>query len=78
MKAAGKGCKPHAADALTEEDIQTLFEKGQIGLDHPIPLTNGLWYMFMMHFGMRGTTEMRSLCWGDVALKTDGTREYLE
>jgi hypothetical protein len=78
LKAAGKGCKPHAADALTEEDIQTLFEKGQIGLDHPIPLTNGLWYMFMMYFGMRGTTEMRSLCWGDVALKTDGTREYLE
>ena len=37
-----------------------------------------MWRNNILHFGLRGCTEQRNLCWGDVVLETDSEgKEYL-
>ena len=79
LKKKGKGNKPHASVALTEDEMKILYEKGLLGASSPEALLNALWLNNSLHFGLRGIEEHHDMRWGDVKLcKTDHGNEYLE
>ena len=79
LKKKGKGNKPHASVALTEDEMKILYEKGFLGALSPEGILNTLWLNNSLHFGLRGIKEHHDMCWGDVKLcKTDHADEYLE
>ena len=71
LKRHGKGNKPKAATALSDEEIDILYSKKVLGLSSPQALVNTVWLNNMLHFGLRGCKEQRELRWGDVILKSD-------
>ncbi|XP_053380345.1 uncharacterized protein KIAA1958-like [Mercenaria mercenaria] len=71
LNMSGKGGRPNAAQPLTSDEQEVLKEKKCIGLESPQQLLNKMWLNNTVMFGLRGGTESRSLCWGDVSLKTD-------
>ena len=77
LKRKGKGNKPNASVAISEDDIQVLYEKKLLGTERPEALLNTLWLNNTTQFGLRGCKEHR--CWGDVKLKKTSTGvEFLE
>ena len=82
LKKEGKGNKPFAAQALTDNEINILYEKGLLGTSSGEALLNTLWLFNSLHFGLHGCDEHRQMCWGDIKLTTmsDGTEvlEYSE
>ena len=54
LKMQGKGNLPKRADAITDEEINTLYEKGCLGADTPSSLLNTMWFLNTLHFGIRG------------------------
>ena len=65
--------------ALTDDEIEILFDKKLLGISSPQALLNTVWLNNMIHFGLRGCKEQKELRWGDVILKTDSDgKEYLE
>ena len=79
LKQKGKGNKPNASAALSEEDIQVLYEKDLLGSSTAEVLLNMVWFNNTIHFGLRGCKEHREMCWGDVKLcQTSTGQEYLE
>ena len=79
LKKQGKGNKPNAAQALTDDEVNILFEQNLLGISSAEALSNTLWFFNTVHFGVRGCQEHRDMAWGDVKLEqeADGT-EYLE
>lgn len=79
FKTEGKGNKPFAAHASTDEEIDILCEKNILELSNCEALLNTLWLFNSVHFGLRGCDEHQQMSWGDIKLITaaDGT-EYLE
>ena len=57
------GTKPNASAALSEEDIQVLFEKDLLESSTAEALLNRVWFNDTIHFGLRGCKD-----WGDVKL----------
>ena len=47
----GKGNKPNASVALTEEEIKLLYDKGLLGTSAPEALLNTVWFNNTIHFG---------------------------
>ena len=79
LKRKGKGNKPNVCAALSEEDIQVLYEKDLLGSSTAEALLNTVWFNNTIHFGLRGCKEHREMCWGDVKLcQTSTGQEYLE
>ncbi|XP_028408279.1 uncharacterized protein KIAA1958-like [Dendronephthya gigantea] len=79
LKKQGEGNKPNASVALTNEEIQIIYERKLLGIESPEALLNTLWLNNCLHFGLRGCKEHRDMCWGDVKLhKTAQGQEYLE
>ncbi|XP_033753194.1 zinc finger MYM-type protein 4-like [Pecten maximus] len=79
LKGQGKGSKPLRADPLNDNDIDKLYECGQLGNMNPSSIINNLWYQNTLHFGMRGgAMEHRAMSWGDVVLKHDTELNYLQ
>ena len=76
LKNEGKGNRPNAAEALSDDEI--IYEKNFLGISNGEALINTLWLFNSLHFGLRGCGEHRQMCWGNVQLKKDaeGT-EYL-
>ena len=68
LKRKGMGNKPNASAALSEEDIQALFEKDLLGSYTAEALLNTVWFNNIIHFGLLGCKELRQMCWGDVKL----------
>ena len=79
LKKDGKGNKPNAAQALTDHEINTLYQQNQLGILNAEALLNTLWLLNSLHFGLRGCDWHRQVCWGDIKLMVaaDGM-EYLE
>ena len=75
----GKGCKPQATRALTDDEENTLFVTGRFCDSSPSALQRTMWWFLSMHFGFRARDESRKLCWGDVELQNDSedNREML-
>ena len=79
LKRKGKGNKPNASAALSEEDIQVLYEKDPLGSSTAEALLNTVWFNNTIHSGLRGCKEHREMCRGDVKLcQTSTGQEYLE
>ena len=79
LKQKGKGNKPNASVALTEEEIKLLYDKQLLGTSTPEALLNTIWFNNTIHFGLRGCKEHRNMCWGDVQLRqTTNGEEFLE
>lgn len=79
LKRHGLGNRPKATTALTDDEIEILFDKRLLGISSPQALLNTVWLNNMIHFGVRGCKEQKELRWGDIVLKTDGDgKEYLE
>ena len=78
LKKEGKGNRPNAAEALSDDEINILYEKNFLGISNGESLINTLWLGNSLHFGLRGCGEHRQMCWGDVQLMKDTDRtEYL-
>ena len=78
MKSKELGNRPHSADTLTHEHLESLWEKGLIGKDNAKSLQCGVYVYFTQCFGFRGSHESRQLCWDDVTMKSDRDGRYLE
>ena len=79
LKSQGHGSKPNEAEELTDDDINNLFECGQLGNENAYQITNLLHISFSLFMGMRGGREQHTLKWGDIIMKTDEDGdEYLE
>ena len=78
LKSQGKGNKPNAVEAISDQVVDQLYTVCQLGADNAKSLQNTMWYILVSQFGMRPGVEMRNLCWGDVQVgcDPDGT-EYL-
>ena len=69
LKRKGIGNKPNASAALSEEDIQVLFEKDLLGSSTVEALLNTVWFNNTIHFGILGCKKHREMCSrGDVKL----------
>ena len=68
LKQKGMGTKPNASAALSEEDIQVLFEKDLLESSTAEALLNRVWFNGTIHFELRGCKKTREMCWGDVKL----------
>ena len=80
LKKLGKGQKPKAAKAVSADEENLMWEKGQPGDSSPRTLIFSVWYYFTKCFGLWGRNEHRQLLLGDVVLKKDPVngREFLE
>ena len=79
LKRHGLGNRAKATTALTDDEIEILFDKKLRGLSSPQALLNTARLNNMMHFGLRGCKEQKELRWGEIVLKTDSDgKEYLE
>ena len=77
LKRQGLGNRPKATTALTDDEIEILFDKKLLGLSSPQALLNTVWVNNMIHFGLRGCKEQKELRWGDIVLKTDSEKQKL-
>ena len=75
LKKEGRGNKSKAAVALTDEEIDLLYENNMLCVSSAKSLLNIVWLNNTIHFGMRGCQEHRNLCWGDVKLSEDTNRK---
>lgn len=79
LKREGKGNLPNKATALSNEEVDQLYDSGQMGAHNPEAIINGLWWHNTTQFGLRGISAHRNMRWGDVSLKRDHLgNEYLE
>ncbi len=79
LKKQGKGNKPKASVAITEDEIKILYDKGYLGVSSPEAILNTVWLNNTLRFGLRGISEHHKMRWGDVELgKLDNGTEYLE
>ena len=62
LKKAGRGNKSKAAVALTDEEIDLLYENNMLGVSSAESLLNTVWISNTIHFGMRGRQGHRDLC----------------
>ena len=79
LKRKGRGNKAKPSAALSEEDIQVLYEKNLLGISTAEALLNTVWFNNTIHFGLRGCKEHREICRGDVKVcQTSTGQEYLQ
>ena len=65
LKRKGKGNKPNASAALSEEDIQVLYKKDLLGISTVEALLNTVWFNNIIHFGLRGSARSTEKCVGE-------------
>ena len=76
----GKGRKPNASNAVTEEEEIQLWEAGALGVSDPDTLNFTMWFIITKLMGFRARHEHRQLMWPDISLKQDAVsgKQYLE
>ena len=75
----GKGNRPNATRALTEHEVNHLYDVGYFGITKPKSLQRTIWWIITKSFGHRARDEARQLKFGDIKLQKEfnGDREYL-
>ena len=68
LKRHGLRNRPKATTALTDDEIEILFDKKLPGLSSPQALLNTftVWLNNMIHFGLCGCKEQKEIRWGDI------------
>ena len=67
----GKGNKPNATRALTEDEVSYLYSVGYFGTTHPKSLLRTMWWVITKHFGHRGRDEARDMKFSGEYLEWD-------
>ena len=67
----GKGKRPNESNSLSESAANILWECGQLGTQSPMSLINKIWWLFTLHFGLRGRQEHHSRPFSDFPFKKD-------
>ena len=65
LKRHGLGNRPKATTALTDNEIEILFDKELRGLSSPQTLLNAMWLNNMIHLALCRCKEQKELRWGD-------------
>ena len=79
LKREGKGTLPNQVDTITEEEIEILWQKNQLGDSTPACVINTLWFYFTVFFELSASTDHYNLRWGDIKLcKSSEEIEYLQ
>ena len=76
-KKEGRGNRPFAAEAISDDEVSVLYESNILGISSTEALINTVWLMNSIHFGLRGCDEhrqMSQMCWADVRLLRDADR----
>ena len=60
LKRQGLGNLPNKADAVTDDDIEKLWQCNQLGAANPESIINTLWFFSTIHFGTRTAEEHRN------------------
>ncbi len=78
LKNKGYGNRPFAADSLTPQEEELLYERA-LGFDTPEKLINLMWFTFEKFLLQRGNEGVKKCCWGDIELKQNSEgNEILE
>jgi len=79
LKREGRGNRPFAAEAISDDEVNVLYESNILGISSAEALINTVWLMNSIHFGLRGCDEHCQMYWSDEKLlrDADGTK-YLE
>ena len=80
LKRKGIGNKPNASAALSEEDIQVLFERDLLGSSTVEALLNTVWFNNTIPSGLLGCEDAGKCVQGETEnfVKTPTSQEYLE
>jgi hypothetical protein len=71
LKKQGKGTRPTRKRAPTQNELNTMWEKGALGADSPDALQQTMWWIMCTRFGKRANKENREMKWGDIQVKTN-------
>ena len=71
LRKSGKGKLPNRAQSLSDEEIEILWNSGQLGPQNPRSLLNTMWWNNCIYFGMRGREEHHNVLIEDFHFKTD-------
>ena len=71
LREHGKGKRPNKSNSLSESEVNTLWECGPLGTHSPMYLINTVWWLFTLHFWLRGRQERHSMTVSDFQFKKD-------
>ncbi|KAL3881693.1 hypothetical protein ACJMK2_028097 [Sinanodonta woodiana] len=79
LRACGKGVKKtnDQVSNETRDRLNQLYTAKELGPYNPMSVLNSLCFAFVIHFRMRKAVDHKQLLWGDIQLKTQGSKEYL-
>ena len=78
LKKSGKGNKPNAAQPLSAEMIEEMWQKKVLGKHDGEALTNANFLNISQHFGFRGRQEHHQLKFGDFKIVSTSAGKYVE
>ena len=81
LKQKGKGSKPNALIALTEEELKllVLYDTELLGTSIPEALLNTIWFNNRIHLSLNRYLEHQDMCRGDLQLcQTENEEEFFE
>ena len=61
LREQGKGKLPNKSCSLSNDEIEQLWESGQLDYHSPMALINTVWWLFTLHFGLRGRKEHHNM-----------------
>ena len=71
LREHGKGKRPNKSNSLLEGEVNILWECEQLGTHSSVHLINTIWWLFTLHFGLRGRQEHHSMTVSDFQFKKD-------
>ena len=79
LKSIGKGNCPNKAQALTEQEIEILWNNNGFNYQDADCLYCAIWFLLALNFGLRGSHECRQLTVGDLTVREHfNGQQYLE
>ena len=71
LREHGKGKRPNKSNSLLEGEVNILWECEQLGTHSSVHLINTIWWLFTLHFGLRGRQEHHSMTVSNFQFKKD-------
>ena len=71
LREHGNDKQPSKSNSLSESEVNILWECGQLGTHFPMSLINTIWWLFTLHFWLRGRQEHHSMTVSDFQFKKD-------
>ena len=71
LRDIGIGYRPNRSRPLTQQEEETLWNCGQLGISTPMAIINTLWFLLTQHFGLRGRQEHHTMNIEDFTIMLD-------